>query len=133
MNESTEFSPLAGSHRLADPARRVPRAVWPFIVLAAAQILLLTGPGILGGGGGYLDLRIVAILVIPTLLPVAVLIGRQAPEWRVDLRGRNLDETMLERIGEALTNPVAAPVQQQALPAAGGTRRRGRNRALART
>ena len=77
MNETTEFSPFPGSHRLADLARRVPRAVWPFIVLAAAQILLLTGPGILGGGGGYLDLRIVAILVIPTLLPVAVIIGRR--------------------------------------------------------
>src|SRR5664279_3649705 len=72
MNETTEFTPFPGAHKLADLGRRVPRAVWPFIVLAAAQILFLTVPG----GGGYLDMRIVAILVIPTLLPVAVLVGR---------------------------------------------------------
>ena len=101
MNESTEFSPLAGSHRLADPARRVPRAVWPFIVLAGAQILLLTGPGILGGGGGYLDLQIAAILVMPTLLPVAVLIGRP-DAW---------NSARLIMIGAILWGSVGALVQ----------------------
>ena len=77
MSEIAEFSLFPGSHRLADLARRVPRPAWPFIVLAAAQILLLAGPGILGGGGGYLDPRIIAVLVIPSLLPVAVLVGRR--------------------------------------------------------
>lgn len=101
MNETTEFTPFPGSHRLADLTRRVPRAVWPFIVLATAQILLLTGPGILGGGGGYLDLRIVAILVIPTLLPVAVLFGRR-DAW---------NSARLIMIGAILWGSVGALVQ----------------------
>jgi len=101
MNETTEFTPFPGSHRLADMGRRVPRAVWPFIVLATAQILLLPGPGILGGVGGYLDMRIVAILVIPTLLPVAVLIGRP-DAW---------NSARLIMIGAILWGSVGALVQ----------------------
>ena len=53
-----------------DLARRVPRAAWPFIVLAALQTILFVGLG-------YLDFRNIAIWVIPTLLPVAVMIGRR--------------------------------------------------------
>jgi hypothetical protein len=70
MNETTDFSLFPGSHRLADLARRVPRVVWPFIVLATAQTILFVGLG-------YLDFRNIAIWVIPTLLPVAVMIGRR--------------------------------------------------------
>ena len=69
MNETTEFSPFPGSHRLADLAGRVPRIAWPFIVLAAAQTILFVGLGI-----G--DFRNVAILIVPTLLPVAIIVGR---------------------------------------------------------
>lgn len=70
MNETTDFSLFPGSHQLADKARRVPRIAWPFIVLAAAQTVLFVGLG-------YLDFRNIAIWVIPTLLPVAVIIGRR--------------------------------------------------------
>jgi hypothetical protein len=70
MNETTDFSLFPGSHRLADLARRVPRAAWPFIVLAALQTILFVGLG-------YLDFRNIAIWVIPPLFPVAVLIGRR--------------------------------------------------------
>jgi hypothetical protein len=70
MNETAEFSPFPGSHRLADLARRVPHAAWPFIVLAALQTLLLVSLG-------YRDFRNIAIWVIPTLLPVAVIVGRR--------------------------------------------------------
>jgi hypothetical protein len=70
MNETTDFSLFPGSHRLADLARRVSRVVWPFIVLAAVQTILFVGLG-------YLDFRNIAIWVIPTLLPVAVIIGRR--------------------------------------------------------
>ncbi len=101
MNETAEFSLFPGSHRLADLAHRVPRAVWPFVVLAAAQIVLLGGPGIVGGGGGYLDLRIIAILVIPTLLPVAVSIGRR-DAW---------NSARLIMIGAILWGSVGALVQ----------------------
>lgn len=61
---------------------------------------------------------------------VAVLIGRQAPEWRVDLRGRNLDDATLERIADTLANPITAPSAPRALEAPG--RKRSRGRALAR-
>jgi hypothetical protein len=74
MNETTEFTLFPGSHRLADLARRVPRAAWPFIVLATAQTILFV---VLGYG----DYRNIAIWVIPTLLPVAVLVGRP-DAWR---------------------------------------------------
>ncbi len=116
MNETAEFSLFPGSHRMADLARRVPRAVWPFAVLAAAQILLLAGPGILGGDGGHLDLQIVAILVIPTLLPVAVLMGR----------GDAWNSARLIMIGAILWGSVGALVQviglgQQRLAADPGT------------
>jgi hypothetical protein len=70
MNETTDFSLFPGSHRLVDLTRRVPRAAWPFIVLAALQTILFVGLG-------YLDFRNIAIWVIPTLLPVAVMIGRR--------------------------------------------------------
>jgi hypothetical protein len=70
MNETTDFSLFPGSHRLVDLTRRVPRAAWPFIVLAALQTILFVGLG-------YLDFRNIAIWVIPTLLPVAVIIGRR--------------------------------------------------------
>ena len=70
MNETTDFSLFPGSHRLADLARHVPRVVWPFIVLAAVQTILFVGMA-------YLDFRNIAIWVIPTLLPVAVIIGRR--------------------------------------------------------
>jgi hypothetical protein len=70
MNETTDFSLFPGSHRLADLARRVPRVAWPFIGLAALQTILFVALG-------YLDFRNIAIWVIPTLLPVAVIIGRR--------------------------------------------------------
>jgi hypothetical protein len=77
MNETADFSLFPGSHRLAELARRVPRAAWPFIVLAAAEFLLYVGPGPLDTGRGSLDLRMAVILILPTLLPVAVLFGRR--------------------------------------------------------
>ena len=109
MNETAEFSLFPGSHKLADLVRRVPRAAWPFLVLAVAQTLILAGPGIMGGGGGYLDLRIIAILVIPTLLPVAVIIGRR-DAWksaRVIMIGAIVWGSV-----EALVSIVAVPQQR---------------------
>ena len=70
MTETVEFSPFPGSHRLADLARRVPHAAWPSMVLAALQTFLFVGLG-------YHDFRNIAIWVIPTLLPVAVIVGRR--------------------------------------------------------
>jgi hypothetical protein len=94
MNETTDFSLLPGSHRLAELARRVPRAAWPFIVLAALQAVLFVGLS-------YLDFRNIAIWVIPTLLPVAVIIGRR-DAW---------ESARVIMIGAILWGSVAALVQ----------------------
>jgi len=48
---------------------------------------------------------------------VAVLVGRQAPEWRVDLRGRNLDAATIDRIVAALRAPGLTPSAGAVSPA----------------
>lgn len=64
---------------------------------------------------------------------VAVLVGRQAPEWRVDLRGRNLDDTTIARIVKALREPVAVPAAAiEAARPSGRRERRASPRALSR-
>jgi hypothetical protein len=54
---------------------RIPREAWPFIILAAAHVLLLVLP--MGDVGGTVDPRVIALQVAPTLFPVAILIGRR--------------------------------------------------------
>ncbi len=99
MSDTAEFSLFPGSHRLADLARRVPRPAWPFIVLAAGQTILFVGLG-------YLDFRNIAIWVIPTLLPVAVIIGRR-DAW---------ESARMIMIGAILWGSLGALVQIIGLP-----------------
>ncbi|MFZ4585902.1 MAG: hypothetical protein ACOYNI_11830 [Acidimicrobiia bacterium] len=62
---------------------------------------------------------------------VAVLIGRQAPEWRVDLRGRNLTDDLLTRIVDLLAPATPGAGHPRGTAGFESSRRRAR-RALTR-
>lgn len=98
--EGPTVDPLPAIRHAADTLRKVVNQLEAGIPVIPA--LVIWGPG----APFHLDGQEVVD-------GVAVLIGKQAPEWRVDLRGKNLDQAAIKELASALRKGVPPESQQE--------------------